>query len=253
MLNLADSSYNAMDPSESETSYSHLQSFGTALGQSIAGTDNLGDSAPVGGRRIYIRWDWEGNGTWYSYAPLYQAPPLDQGPTTCSDLANAEVLYVDRWQQAYNAIMNAATAAADQIQPGMNLSNNVAWVYSVNAWPGGGFKLPSDLAGCTSPTQGTASIYEPESGFLAQLGGTQAVTTTGTVANPSELESSMYPMNDYNGPGYNSATHYVQWLGMDGYSFCTSQTPSTVFGNELSILQGISSLPVSIDEVVRAS
>jgi hypothetical protein len=247
MLNITDGYNPLLGNPGSETSYQNLQAFGTALGQWITGTDNLGNAAPAGGRRIYLRLDWEANGDWYAYSPLWAALP----PGNCQQLANNEVLFVDRWQQVYKAIMNAATAAA-----GRDLSNNVAWIYSVNAWPNG---IPwghlnnvPDLSGCTSPTQGTATIYEPTS--LLGINGTQGVTTTGTVADPANVEASIYPMTNYNGPDYNSSTQYAQWLGMDGYSQCadnapTSYTPSGVFANELNTLRGFSSLPMSVNEV----
>lgn len=91
-----------------------LRAWATQLKGFIDGPSPGGRPAPHGGRRVYIRLDWEANAFWYNWAAGY-------GTTTCAALELAEQQYVEMWRHVYDVVMS--TGDFDRSQ--------VAWVFSV--------------------------------------------------------------------------------------------------------------------------
>lgn len=83
-------------------------------------------AAPTGGRRVYLRLDWEGNQTWYGWAGPYQA-------ASCAVLAANEARYVRMWRHVHDLVMS--TGGFDSTQ--------VSWVYSVYSISGGPRDCPN--------------------------------------------------------------------------------------------------------------
>jgi hypothetical protein len=94
-------------------------------------------------RRLYIRLDWEANGSWYAYSPTYGGVLGDSAPTTCADLAAKEAAYRDMWRYVHDKVM----AGVDE--------TDVAWVFSVNSED----VVPAGLQGCGAASDLTASLY----------------------------------------------------------------------------------------------
>jgi len=149
-----------------------------------------GHAAPDGGRRVYIRLDWEMNANF---------SPWEVGKASnCTTLAAKEAEYVQMWQHFHDEFMS---------EGGFD-STQVAWVYSVYE--------DNEGPSCTGP----------EGDYVAQT----------------------YPGDDY-----------VDWVGIDGYAFPPTpngapyETPGSIFDTMLTELRGITSKPVSIDEVGAAT
>ena len=171
----------------------------------ITGTDNNGIPAPPGGRRAYLRLNWEGNGNWYSYAPAAIA-----ASGTCDDLLRAEQGFVSSWRYVHDAFMNTGLT-----------SSQVQWVFSIDQVS----VMAAQLQNCAN--------------------------------GASDIVRNIYP-----------GDAYVDWTGIDGYSFCAGQAPDTggqpaetaapndpslppdqIFGPMVAELRSITSRPVSVDEV----
>jgi beta-mannanase len=92
-----------------------IYAFGQAVQAWINGPDVYGLAAPPGGRRLYIRLDWEANDNWYQWSPALNS-------TDCASLLTAEKQFAQMWQHIYKVTMSAGLT-----------SNQVGWVYSVYA------------------------------------------------------------------------------------------------------------------------
>jgi mannan endo-1,4-beta-mannosidase len=109
---------------------SYLKTWATQLHQFIDGVDANGIAPPPGGRRVYIRFDWEANGSWYPYSPT-----VNDG--TCAQLASNEAAFVAMWRHVYDVVMSTGGFSRDQ----------VAWVFNINA---GGSYVPPNCPGGAS-------------------------------------------------------------------------------------------------------
>jgi hypothetical protein len=117
MISLNTTSYTKADL-QNPTSGPHqlLVEWANALSQWVKGTPE--------GRRVYIRLNWEGNMPWYEWG----GPWAILFPPDCTTLANREQAYVDVWRYVRDFVMGAPyNLTSDQVQ----------WVYSVYAGPGG--------------------------------------------------------------------------------------------------------------------
>lgn len=145
--------------------------------------------APSQGREIYIRLDWEPNGTWYDWSPKQ---------TSCAVLQTDEVDYVKAWQDIRDAVM----------APAYKLSSaNVQWVYSVYYQDALGSAIVND--NCTQtvtpgPSDQPVSIYDMAA---AMYPGWEYNSQTGTW---SENEVDWVALDGY---GYCSSTTPDQILG----------------------------------------
>jgi hypothetical protein len=120
----------------------NLFMFGQALQKWLNGTDAYGVAAPPGGRRIYIRLLWEGNGTENSWSPLTSA-------TDCAGLLKAEQDYVAAFRRARTVISLVG------FKPGQ-----VNWVFSVN----NADAVPPGLQGCANGASDvTGNIFPGDS------------------------------------------------------------------------------------------
>jgi hypothetical protein len=95
-------------------------------------------------RRLYIRLDWEANGSWYAYSPTYAGLLSDAGPTSCADLAAREQAYQAMWRYVHDRVMGVGLT-----------SDEVAWVFSVNSED----VVPPALQGCGAAAKVTESTY----------------------------------------------------------------------------------------------
>lgn len=163
---------------------SNIDNYISYLKSWLFGTDSNGIPAPAGGRRIFLRWDWEANGTWYNYSPPAEA-------SDCASLLQDEQDFVAAWQHVHDLFTNAGLT-----------STNVAFVFSVN----NADILPAGLQNCSN--------------------------------GASDVTRNIYP-----------GDAYVDWTGIDGYAFCSTPSPDTVFGPMVSELKSISTRPISSDEV----
>jgi beta-mannanase len=87
--------------------------FGQAAAAWINGADVYGAAPPPGGRRLYIRLDWEANANWYQWSPA-------KNSTDCATLLTAEHQFAQMWQHVRTVTMSAGLTSAQ-----------VSWVYSV--------------------------------------------------------------------------------------------------------------------------
>ncbi|MFN2464036.1 MAG: IPT/TIG domain-containing protein [Candidatus Dormibacteria bacterium] len=92
-----------------------VKAFALTIKQFVSGVDANGVPAPPGGRRIYLRPNWEANGNWYGWSPASNA-------ATCDQLAQQEANYVAMWRRVHDVFMSTG---------GFNASQ-VAWVFSVS-------------------------------------------------------------------------------------------------------------------------
>lgn len=102
----------------------------TQLSQFIFDADSNGQLAPPGGRRVYIRWNFDANSGDYEYSPTYAG-------SKCAQLAAAEAGYVADWQHLYQLVMSTAAVNSTQVQ----------WVFSVSATNA---KVPQNCPGGAS-------------------------------------------------------------------------------------------------------
>jgi len=73
-----------------------------------------GQPAPPGGRRVFMRWNWEANASWYQHSPAWNNPD-------CATLEARENSFVAGWRYLHDKIMQVA-----------GLTNaNMAWIFSV--------------------------------------------------------------------------------------------------------------------------
>jgi len=92
-----------------------IYAFGQAVAAWINGPDVYGVPAPPGGRRLYIRLDWEANANWYNWSPALNS-------TDCASLLTAEQQFAQMWQHIRAVTMSAGLT-----------SNQVSWVFSTYA------------------------------------------------------------------------------------------------------------------------
>lgn len=208
-----------------------LQSFGQLLNRWLNGNDAFGNPPPPGGRRYYIRFNWESNGTWVPWGPAY----LQLNGTTytpvyadnCSDLFKDEMFNVAWWRHVRNTVESFIHPISGTV------SDEVNWVYSQFAF---------------SPLTLSNSLNQPYFPAAVQNCPPQANTvySTSQPVYPSDLIEAMYPGDDA-----------TDWTGLDGYATCSPTnlslpSPSTVFGSYASDLHSFTAKPVSIDEVGAA-
>ncbi|MFN2464027.1 MAG: glycoside hydrolase family 26 protein [Candidatus Dormibacteria bacterium] len=166
---------------------SYLQGFALTLKQFISGVDANGAAAPAGGRRLFLRPDWEANGNWYGWSPAANA-------SDCATMAQQEANYVAMWRHVHDVVMSAGGFSSSQ----------VSWVFSVNNTD----YAPSIPASCAN--------------------------------GASDIVPHIYP-----------GDAYVDWVGIDGYNWADrgTQSAATIFGPMVSKLKGLTTRPLSIDEV----
>jgi hypothetical protein len=92
-----------------------IYAFGQAVQAWINGPDVYGVPAPAGGRRLYIRLDWEANANWYQWSPALNS-------TDCATLLTAEHQFAQMWQHIRTVTMSAGLT-----------SSQVGWVFSAYA------------------------------------------------------------------------------------------------------------------------
>lgn len=100
-----------------------LTQWSQQLDQWLHSTDGQGRQPPPGGRRVYIRLDWEAN---QAFAGTNWAiPATNEGcdffVCTCDQIAAKTAQYRQMWQHVHDLVMNVSHATTDQVQ----------WVYSV--------------------------------------------------------------------------------------------------------------------------
>jgi mannan endo-1,4-beta-mannosidase len=143
----------------------YLKAWALQLHQFIDGVDGNGNPAPLGGRRVYIRFDWEANGSWYPYSPT-----VNDG--TCAQLASNEAAFVGMWRHVYDVVMTAGGFTRDQ----------VAWVFNINA---GGSYVPPNCPGGASNV--VAAMY-PGDAYVDWVGidgyAVGDYTSPGTIFGP---------------------------------------------------------------------
>jgi hypothetical protein len=229
--------YACFDDSNSTavTDNGYLKTFGQTLNRWLNGTDAFGQQAPPGGRRYYIRFNWESNGTWVPWGPAYLSYPATSGTQAplvqpvfaddCADLFNAEMFNVAWWRYVRDTVDSYITPPS-----GETVSQEVNWNYSQYAY---------------SPLTAANSLGQPYFSSSVQNcpAQTNTVYSTSQLVYPSDLVEAMYPGDDV-----------TDWTGLDGYGTCsaTNQTipsPSTVFGSYVNDLHSFTTKPVSIDEV----
>lgn len=208
-----------------------LQSFGQTLNRWLNGNDAFGNPPPPGGRRYYIRLNWESNGTWVPWGPAYLTL---SGSTytpvygnSCAGLFNDEMFNVAWWRHVRNTVESYIHPASG------TASSEVNWVYSQFAFN------PLTLQDSLNRPYFPASVQNcpPQS---------NTVYSTSQPVYPSDLVEAMYPGDDV-----------TDWTGLDGYAGCSPTAlsladPSTVFGPFVSDLHGFTTKPVSTDEVGAA-
>lgn len=163
-----------------------IRGFANALKKWITETDVLGQPAPAGGRRFFIRLNWEGNASWYPWSPMNKA-------TDCDSLLRLEQDYVNAWRRVHDLVM----------APELGLtSTQVSWIFSVNS---ADVVLPS-VEGCAN--------------------------------GASDITRNIFP-----------GDAYVDWVGIDAYSYCSVQTPAQIMDDMVTRLRSMSDRPLSINEV----
>jgi beta-mannanase len=165
----------------------------TELKKWVSGATDVYGKSQSTHRRLYIRLNWEPNGWWFNWSPLYGV----SGSTTCAQLEKAEQDYIAMWRHVHDRLMSVGLTNTD-----------VAWVFSTYQIDAT-FAFPN-LASC------------------------------GAAANIIE---SIYP-----------GDAYVDWVGIDGYAWCTTDTgkatdtPAQTFDPMVSRLRAITSKPLSVNE-----
>lgn len=138
-----------------------LRAWATQLEGFIDGPGPNGTPAPDGGRRVYIRLDWEANAFWYNWAAGY-------GVSTCSALATAEQQYVEMWRHVYDVVMSAGDFDRSQ----------VAWVFSV-------YSVDATFAtGCANGLDNVAQQIYPGDKYVNWVG----IDGYGFFASPSPAQ-----------------------------------------------------------------
>jgi beta-mannanase len=163
-----------------------LHGYAVALKKWITETDVLGQPAPAGGRRFFIRLNWEANASWYSWSPMNKA-------TDCESMLRLEQDYANAWRRVHDVVMDPEVGLT---------SDQVSWIFSVNS---ADVVLPS-VEGCAN--------------------GASAITER------------IFPGDDY-----------VDWVGIDAYSYCSVQTPAQIMDAMVTRLRSISDRPLSTNEV----
>jgi hypothetical protein len=129
-----------------------LSAWAKNLSKWLNATDALNAPAPAGGRRVYIRFDWEANANWYGWSAT-QNPNL-ASRLTCAQLQSQEAAYVQMWRHVHDVVMSAATFDTAQ----------VAWVFSVYSLDVG---VPS---GCSSSVSDVISAIYPGDSYVDWVG-----------------------------------------------------------------------------------
>lgn len=208
-----------------------ITTYAQTLNDWLNGNDAYGLPQPTGGRRYYIRFGWESNGTWVPWGPAYVQtstnPPYEvpEYADNCTDLFNAEMFNVAWWRYVHNAVDSYITPPS-----GESVNQEVDWVYSQYAYDP--LTLKNDLG---------ESYFPNVQNCAAQ---SNTVYSTSQPVNPSDLIEALYPGDDV-----------TDWTGLDGYGQCTTSTnpsipsPSSVFDPYVGDLHTFTTKPVSIDEV----
>jgi hypothetical protein len=209
-----------------------LKTFGQALDHWLNGNDAYGNPPPPGGRRYYIRFNWESNGTWVPWGPAYATL---SGTTyvpvyadNCADLFNSEMFNVAWWRYVRNTVESYIHPISGTVGDELN------WVYSQFAY---------DPLTLTNPV--TQQPYF-SAGVQNCPPQSNTVYPTTQPVYPSDLIEAMYPGDDA-----------TDWTGLDGYSGCSPTdlslaSPSSVFDSYVKDLHSFTAKPVSIDEVGAA-
>jgi mannan endo-1,4-beta-mannosidase len=92
-----------------------IDQFAIELKKWVSGSADVLGKSQTTTRRLYIRFNWEPNGNWYTWAPLNGA----SSTTTCADLQQREKDYADMWRYVYKRVMDTGLT-----------SNQVGWVFS---------------------------------------------------------------------------------------------------------------------------
>jgi beta-mannanase len=209
-----------------------LQTFGQTLNRWLNSADAYGNPPPPGGRRYYIRLNWESNGTWVPWGPAYATLSGDTYvpvyADNCADLFRQEMFNVAWWRYMRNTVDSYIHPISGTV------SDEVNWVYSQFAYS------PLTL---TNPVTGQPYFPASVQNCPPQ---TNTVYSTTQPVYPSDLIEAMYPGDDT-----------ADWTGLDGYGTCgptslSLPSPSTVFSSYVSDLHSFTTKPVSIDEVGAA-
>lgn len=127
-----------------------------------------GQPAPTGGRRVYIRLDWEPNGNWSPWSPT-------AGDPTCAQLASGEAAFVAMWRHVHDLVMAAGPFNDTQ----------VAWVYSVN-WVSS--SVPS---GCSPSVSDVVRALYPGDRYVDWVG-VDGYSYADSPASPPEVLGPMF-------------------------------------------------------------
>lgn len=93
---------------------SDISYYANSVKQWVFGNDSRGVAAPTGGRRLYIRLDWEMNADFSPWEPAKSA-------TSCATLTQNESDYVQMWKYFHDKFMSIGGFTSSQVQ----------WVYSI--------------------------------------------------------------------------------------------------------------------------
>jgi beta-mannanase len=142
---------------------SNVAGWATSLKQWLTGTDSNGHAAPAGGRRIFIRLDWEANANWYPWSPTSSA-------TTCAALAAQEALYVQMFRHVHDLVMRTGGFSSSQ----------VAWVFSVNSVDAGA------VQGCAGVVSNVTAYIFPGDAYVDWIG-IDGYNSCASPATPTQL------------------------------------------------------------------
>jgi hypothetical protein len=125
-----------------------IDTYANSLKQWVFGT-----GAPTGGRRVYIRLDWEMNGDFSPWEP-------PKNSTTCDNLLTNEQQYVQMWQYFHNRFMNDGGFTSSQVQ----------WVYSIYYMDVFPTMYASTLSSCTNGASDVVTETYPGDAYVDWVG-----------------------------------------------------------------------------------
>jgi mannan endo-1,4-beta-mannosidase len=115
--------------------------------------DSRGVTAPTGGRRIYIRLDWEMNAAFSPWEPA-------KNSTTCANLLTNEADYVSMWRHFHDRFMTTGGFDSTQVQ----------WVYSIYQTDVFPTAYAATLSTCTNGASDVVARTYPGDSYVDWVG-----------------------------------------------------------------------------------
>ncbi|HET7571437.1 MAG TPA: hypothetical protein VFJ77_02075 [Gaiellaceae bacterium] len=132
-----------------------------------------GDGAPEGGRRVYIRLDWEMNG---NFSPW--EPPNSKNSHDCASLLSAEQDYVAMWRHFHDEFMTEGGFDSTQVQ----------WVYSIYYFD----VLSPAETGCANGASDVVANTYPGNDYVDWVGVDGYAYNEGPSGTPFDTPSSIF-------------------------------------------------------------